>query len=110
MSLLWNAQQREWLQALGHPVLVLSGAGLAEAALEPIDATSPPVAASPAAGDRPDADDLYRALLRATGQPLGAAERALRQLAIDSAVLRGDPAGKRALWPRLRRLRAGRPR
>ncbi|MEG3191910.1 hypothetical protein SNE32_06260, partial [Lysobacter sp. D1-1-M9] len=25
MSLLWSAQQREWLQALGHPVLVLAG-------------------------------------------------------------------------------------
>lgn len=49
---------------------------------------------------------LYRALLRAAGQrTTRAAEAMLEQLRPDLAALRGDAAGKRALWVRLRALR-----
>jgi hypothetical protein len=54
-------------------------------------------------------DPMVDALLRAAGRDRAAADAAavLRGLP-DPASLRGDPAAKRALWPRLRRLRRGR--
>lgn len=131
MSLLWSAQQREWLQALGHPVLVLAGADdsappqvpdpVGQPPASPPQPSSPPprparriapVVEAPAVTDAPApsapaaADRrLHRALLRATGQrTTRAAEQALAGLDVDLAALRGDPAAKRALWPRLRAL------
>lgn len=109
MSGLWSAQQREWLQAMGHSVLSLAG-DQAEPAQAPAPAAgragapelAPAAAANPA---RPPADSpLLRNLLRAARRAPGdAAVLAL----FDATALRGDPAAKRALWPRLRALRRG---
>ena len=135
---LWTAQQREWLQAMGHPVMALAEQG-GEVTLALLPAAEAP---SPAPGQRPGrpppaemvssgpmpaptptpaqvstASDvpasagrrqLFRALLRATGQRTSrAAEQALASLDIDIDIdrLRDDPSAKRALWPRLRGLR-----
>jgi hypothetical protein len=126
MSELWSAQQREWLQAMGHTVLALAGA---EAVAEPAPAQrggersdagaandassrSEPARerATPAqAGRNPPAPGgadsaLLRNLLRAARRDAGDAQ----VLALfDAPALRGDPAAKRALWPRLRALRRG---
>ena len=163
---MWDPQQREWLQAMGHSLLVLAadepaetpampsgevaevefsrGAephGSATAVHVPIGpkppsrtrpASPPPVPVSdepdaPAAPSRPRTDPaaklaaleaarragaarnasgpLGEALLRATAQPPAAAARVLRELEVDPTALRDDPAGKRALWARLRTLR-----
>lgn len=102
MSAPWSPQQREWLQALGHDVLVLAAAAPAQ---------SPPAAAQaarPAASGRgptrsaPTDAALLSAVLRAAGR------RDVGELAAwlpDAATLRGNAAAKRALWPRLRALR-----
>lgn len=110
MSLPWSAQQGEWLQALGHPLLVLAGAPAAGVAVAVADHALPVTSTSGARPAREHDDALYRALLRATGHPPVDAGRVLRQLAVDPAALRGNPSAKRALWPRLRHLRAGRSR
>ena len=77
----WSAEQLEWLRALGHvPVRV---AGL------------PP-------------DPLLHAVVRAAGaDPDDARAVALARQLPPVASLRGNPAAKRNLWPRLRALRAG---
>ncbi len=99
MSASWSPQQREWLQALGHEVLVLAGAEAPSPATSVLASTTPdhPAPTRPAAGDGP----LLRALRRAAGR------RDLDQLVWlpDPESLRGDAAAKRALWPRLRHLR-----
>ena len=103
MSVSWSPQQRQWLQALGHDVLMLAGAELAPAieiaAVRPASSApgAPPRAATPATGDTV----LLRALQRAAGR------RDLDGFAWlpDPAALRGNAAAKRALWPRLRSLR-----
>lgn len=113
MSAAWSPQQREWLQALGHEVLVLAAADTApgpaadahangNAATTAIGVPGTAGSARPpgtAAGDSP----LLRALLRAAGR------RDPGDLAWlpDPATLRGNAAAKRALWPRLRTLRQG---
>ena len=124
-SALWSRQQREWLQALGHPPLMLVGPRdavgteppLAEPqpAAEPVKkpATAPGVApvareAPPPLPTRDPENGLQRALLRATGVPAAEAGKLLQSLGVDWAALRGDPAAKRLLWSRLRRLRGGR--
>lgn len=102
MNAPWSAQQREWLQALGHDVLMLGGAEtppqVSVAAVAVLAAIAPrrPPAAATASGS-----PLLRALLRAAGR------RDLGELAWlpDPASLRGNAAAKRALWPRLRTLR-----
>jgi hypothetical protein len=78
---MWDDVQREILAALGHAPLVLA----------------PP--------ELPD-DPLLRALLRAAGCDAQSPDVAgvLRTFP-PTAPLRGNPAGKRALWPRLRSLR-----
>ena len=43
-------------------------------------------------------------------EALRRAEPLLRELQVDPAALRGSPTAKRALWPRLRRLRGARSR
>ena len=79
---MWDDVQREILAALGHEPLVL--APLPE-------------------------DALLQALLRAAARDAGSPDlpAVLRALPA-TATLRGNAIAKRALWPRLRRLRSGR--
>jgi len=79
---MWDEVQREILAALGHEPLVLA----------PLPQ-----------------DALLQALLRAAERDAGSADlpAVLRALPA-TATLRGNAAAKRALWPRLRRLRSGR--
>ena len=88
----WSAEQREWLQALGHDVLMLAG-GEVRPAPEPVATARPAATASP----------LLCALARAAGRNEQDAE--LLQVLPDFATLHGNPAARRALWPRLRALR-----
>lgn len=117
----WSPRQREWLQALGHPPLMLVdrqagvSAALPEPQLPPEPARPATARVAPVAREvrppvptRPPEDRLQRALLRATGLPAAEAGRALQTLGVDAVALRGDPAAKRALWSRLRRLRGDR--
>ena len=119
-SPLWSRQQREWLQALGHPPLMLverqaavsadparAEPQLAPEPAEPATASVALEARPPVPTSRPE-DRLQRALLHATGLPAAEAGRALQSLDVDAAALRGDPGAKRALWSRLRRLRGDR--
>src|SRR5690606_38004199 len=82
----WDPWQREALAALGHRLYVRA----------------------PRPGDVVPDDPLAHALLRAAGRDPGdpGAADLLRRLP-PLASLRGDPAAKRALWPRLRALRRG---
>lgn len=123
---LWSAQQQVWLSALGH-TLYLQGA-LPEMPLEAAAPAPPPTSPAPAsraaaptasaastAVRQPAAprrggsrlpDRLHFALIRASGcnpNAPGAAE--LFASWPPSSQLRGNPAAKRALWPRLRALR-----
>ncbi|RDY68850.1 alanine acetyltransferase [Lysobacter soli] len=126
MSEPWTAEQREWLQAMGHTVWSIAPA-------EALAAERPPESnedrsrddAAPSSGPRgamreaaallarderptrvaparPQGDRLLHALMRAAG---GADEASVMQLAGDIAALRGNASAKRALWPRLRALR-----
>ena len=81
MTSMWDAFQSEILSALGHAPLVL---------------TSP---------ELPN-DPLLHAVLRAAGRDRNSGDLAqlLRTLPA-SASLRGNAAGKRALWPQLRHQR-----
>lgn len=80
---MWDVFQREILAALGHAPLVLTPPELPE-------------------------DPLLHALLCAAGRNRDSCDLAqlLRTLPA-TASLRGNAAGKRALWPQLRRLRHG---
>ena len=83
MSTPWSPRQQKWLAALGYTVY-----GVA------------PVPAAP----------LQHALLRAAGRDAAAADaRAVLRGLPAPGVLRGDARAKRALWPRLRAMRRGRP-
>ena len=83
-AMAWDPWQREVLEALGHRVY----------------------ARAPRPGETVPDDPLAHALLRAAGRSPDDADAAalLRELP-SLASLRGDPAAKRALWPRLRALR-----
>ena len=83
MNTPWSPRQRQWLAALGYTLYEVA-----------------PVPAVP----------LQHALLRAAGRDAAAADArvVLRALPAPDA-LRGDARAKRALWPRLRALRRGRP-
>ena len=118
----WTEQQREWLQVLGHDVLMFAPGAVATMPADPAPPTEAvraagkpdPIAGSPglrsqpataksAAADSP----LLRALARAAGRQAQDAEflRVLPEL----STLRGNAAARRQLWPRLRALRkAGR--
>ena len=77
----------------------------------PPPSVPPEVAVARAAAVRATAptSPLERALLSATGQSRRSEARAvLDELKIDFDALRNDPAAKRALWPRLRAIRAKR--
>lgn len=104
MNAPWSPQQREWLQALGHEVLMLAGAAAPSEELSPAAASSACPAVSPrgSAGTAHADSPLLRAVLRAAGR------RDIGELPAwlpDTATLHGNAAAKRALWPRLRALR-----
>jgi hypothetical protein len=89
----WDRFQREALSELGHSLYRLRAD----------DAPAVPVQAEPVRIEAPaGVDPLWRALVRAAGTD------ALPEVALEA--LRGDPAAKRALWPRLRALRAAHAR
>lgn len=113
----WSAEQREWLQAMGHSVWQLAGA---EAPVEAVPARTPdalreaaglgrettrPPRRAEAARPAGNGDRLTQAVLRAAGAGIDSA--AVLALVPDVAALRGNAAAKRALWPRLRGLRRG---
>ncbi|HEU0306366.1 MAG TPA: hypothetical protein VFR30_05300, partial [Lysobacter sp.] len=103
----------EWLQALGHEVLMPLPAGSMAGASEPggdrartaaphaveRDASKTGAPARPSSPGLP----LLRALARAAARSEQDAE--FLQVLPDVASLRGNPAARRALWPRLRALR-----
>ncbi len=122
MSEPWTAEQREWLQAMGHTVWSIAPAealaaesnedrsrddaapssgprGAMREAAALLARDERPTRVAPA---RPQGDRLLHALMRAAG---GADEASVMQLAGDIAALRGNASAKRALWPRLRALR-----
>jgi hypothetical protein len=139
MSGLWSAQQREWLQAMGHTVMTLAGsepppaeAPIANAVSAEAARSVEPRASQPAreragsesaASERIGSDhaapapraavpgDDTSALLR---NLLRAARRAAGDAQVlalfDASALRGNAAAKRALWPQLRKLRRTSPR
>jgi len=132
-SALWSSEQHGWLEALGHTVWVhgalpepvaaprqvpeqaqarparepaapVRRAPAAPAAPMPVEAA--PRAAAPRRAGARMPDRLHFALIRASGcnpNAPGAAELIASWPA--ASALRGDPAAKRALWPRLRALR-----
>jgi hypothetical protein len=99
MSAPWSAEQREWLQALGHEAMVLASTSAVPVAGVTGLATEGDVTPPASWPDGP----LLHALARAAGRRATDAE--LARLLPDPATLRGNAAAKRALWPRLRALR-----
>ncbi|MDG2516944.1 alanine acetyltransferase [Lysobacter soli] len=125
MSDPWTAEQRGWLQAMGHTVWSIAPADALAAERQPESNEDRNRDAAPSSGPRgamreaaallarddrparvaparPHGDRLLHALMRAAG---GADEASVMQLAGDIAALRGNAPAKRALWPRLRALR-----
>jgi hypothetical protein len=115
----WSAQQREWLQALGHEVLMPASAGDVAASEPPADRAGAapraakadvPIKGMPTkdAPTKPVAplSPLLSALARAAGRTPQDSE--LLAALPDLATL-GDVAARRALWPRLRALRRRAP-
>ena len=104
----WTSEQREWLQALGHDVLMLVPAGSdVRAEAERPSGSGAPAKARPAASlaakPASSASPLLRALARAAGRSEDDSE--FLKIVPDVSALRGNPAARRALWPRLRALR-----
>jgi len=102
----WDPFQREVLGALGYEVMDLApgfgtGSGTAPAGAAPAGAAS---AGAAPAGTAPPGPKLLAALLRAAGRT-GTEDVAgfLRECGWQG---RADPAAKRALWPKLRAMRA----
>lgn len=102
----WDPFQREVLGALGYEVMDLApgfgtGSGTAPAGAAPAGAAS---AGAAPAGAAPPGPKLLAALLRAAGRT-GTEDVAgfLRECGWQG---RADPAAKRALWPKLRAMRA----
>ncbi|MGN7918340.1 hypothetical protein [Lysobacter sp. 22409] len=121
MSALWSAEQREWLQAMGHSVMKLASDKVEEVPVVEREASAPvaQVASTEAVASAPRSEParpvaparasgadsaLLRAVLRAARR--GADDPAVLAL-FDAQALRGDAAAKRALWPQLRALRRG---
>ena len=117
MSTPWSAEQTQWLQAMGHQVWTLAAADTpaaeatttiheAEALLRPMTPErtqrprQTPAARAPAQAPQ---DRLLQAVLRAANRATG--DVAVSALLPDPSTLRGNAAAKRALCPRLRRLR-----
>ena len=125
MTELWSAQQCAWLEALGHTLYVQGelpqeqpsipavrnvskeAARSARAAPGPRQAPEPAMQPKAHGSSRPRLPDrLHFALIRAAGCNPNAPGVAEVIAAWPTAEqLRGDPAAKRALWPRLRALR-----
>lgn len=117
MSTPWSAEQTQWLQAMGHQVWTLAAADTPVAEAKPTiqeaaslskpampeRAERPRQAAAPRASAPAAQDRLMQAILRAANRATG--DVAVSALLPDPSKLRGDAAAKRALWPRLRRLR-----
>jgi len=131
VSELWSSQQHEWLTALGHTLYVQ---GTAQAPMpmpmpmpEPVAPRrqpAPPAQAPTRRASMPEPaprrvaepaphraasrlpDKLHFALIRASGcNPNAEEAAAIIAQWPPSHELRGNPAAKRALWPRLRALR-----
>lgn len=103
MNAPWSPQQREWLQALGHDVLVLATAGTTPMTMPAVESAAGPAAPVRSSQETVSAGSpLMRAILKAAGRR-DAGE--LADWLPDPDALRGDAAAKRALWPRLRALR-----
>ncbi len=110
----WSAQQREWLQALGHEVLMPASAG-------DVAAPEPPAHRAGAAPRAAKADvptkDVPTKPVVPLSPLLAALARAADRNPQDSELLAalpdlatlGDVAARRALWPRLRALRRRTP-
>lgn len=129
MSELWSSQQHEWLAALGHTLYVQGAAEAPAAVAVPVEAAKPqretaqpaiparrrpepetmaPARVVPAPGRAASRlpDKLHFALIRASGcNPNAEDAAAIIASWPPSSELRGNPAAKRALWPRLRALR-----
>lgn len=117
MSTPWSAEQTQWLQAMGHQVWTLAAADASAAKdATPIhEAAALLKPATPERAERPRQapaqrasapaaqDRLMQAILRAANRAPG--DVAVSALLPDPTTLRGNAAAKRALWPRLRRLR-----
>lgn len=103
----WTGEQREWLQALGHDVLmpVPAGSDVRAEAGRPSESEVPAKPRPGTGAGRPasSATPLLRALARAAGR--GEDDAEFLKTVPDVSVLRGNPAARRALWPRLRALR-----
>lgn len=99
----WSAQQHEWLEAMGFDVLRLASATPDESTHPPGPGTPSPAAAFDSTGSA--TARLQRAVLHALRSCPEPAAR-LATLDIDVAALRGNATAKRALWPRLRAMRA----
>lgn len=99
----WTAEQREWLAALGHDVLVLASASDAAATMPAVPEVVAPAKPETVARLSTPTAALLRALARAAGRSEDDSE--FHQVLPDLATLRGNPAARRALWPRLRGLR-----
>ena len=131
-SPLWTAEQHGWLAALGHAVYVRGALPEVTAEAAPAPATisertpappqrtralPPQAPATPREAApttrRPAArlpDRLHIALIRAAAiKPNAPGMAELIAQWPPSSELRGNPAAKRALWPRLRALRKGIP-
>ena len=108
----WTSEQLEWLQTLGHDVLMLAPAGseVRAEAEQSSNAEMPPKSRPGASGSAKPASStspLLRALARAAGRSEDDGE--FLKTVPDISVLRGNPAARRALWPRLRALRKRKP-
>lgn len=93
----WDPFQREVLAELGH-VLYRTSLATTEGLSGDLPIAEPATAASPDAG-------LLARLARAAGVAVEALPATVQDPAA-LAGLRGDSRAKRALWPRLRALRA----
>jgi hypothetical protein len=108
----WSREQLEWLQMLGHDVLMLApvGSEVRAEAEQTSKAEMPSKSRPGASGSAKPASSvppLLRALARAAGRSEDDAE--FLQTVPDISALRGNPAVRRALWPRLRALRKRKP-
>lgn len=106
----WSAEQREWLQAMGHDVLMLAPKGASANVVAAHVETPMPREQARQEAPTPADGPLLRALARAAGRRDTSELAALLPGAsILPAALRGNAAAKRALWPQLRALRRSRP-
>ena len=87
MTAMWDNYQREVLTALGHVVYRVDGSPVSPSAAQPV-----------AADDGPP--PLLQALARAAGVPVD------RLVDLPPLEQLRNAAAKRALWPRLRAMRA----